>query len=141
VKGAIRTEFQLALRRSPTDDELTRFMKLYEQNLTGSGHVVAGKAMLMAIVLRPEALFRLELGTGPIDEHGRRRLALREIAKAISFALDDRLDAGLGSGSQKYPLQSRCRRRRSQRMVQPRATVSVTSGFSFLRAAATAVGT
>jgi hypothetical protein len=90
VERAIRLEFRMGLRREPTDEELTRFLALYEKNVAAGGHVIGGKATLMAVLLQPEAVFRLELGEGPPDE-GRVRLAPRELAVALSYAISDRV--------------------------------------------------
>ena len=61
------------------------------QNISNTGgHVAGAKALLTAILLQPEVLYRMELGTGEPDEHGRVRLSSRETAYALSYALDDR---------------------------------------------------
>ncbi len=44
----------------------------------------------MAIVMQPEAVFRLELGQGSVDDLGRQRLSQGEIAVALSYALGNR---------------------------------------------------
>ena len=63
---------------------------------------------LKAIALMPEAVYRMELGLGNKDEHGRRRLSGSELAFAISFALtDDPPTAGTWSASREGRLQSR----------------------------------
>jgi hypothetical protein len=41
------------------------------------------------VFLLPEAIFRYELGAGPLDEKGRVRLTPQEIASAISYGLTD----------------------------------------------------
>ena len=92
IKQAIHMEYRLALHRSPTLDEIARYSALHKKVSKVTGPKVAGKTMLMAILMHPEALFRYELGTGPIDELGRRRLSQREIAIALSFSLDNGLD-------------------------------------------------
>jgi hypothetical protein len=43
----------------------------------------------VTILMLPEAMYRLELGSGKPDQHGRRFLAPRELAYAIAFALTD----------------------------------------------------
>jgi hypothetical protein len=43
----------------------------------------------MAVLLRPEAIYRMEIGLGPTDEHGRRMLSPHELAYAVSYALTD----------------------------------------------------
>lgn len=90
--AAITHEFKLALKRDPTPEEIDRFLALWEKNLETSGHPIGSHATLMAVLMLPEALFRNELGNGSLDEHGRLRLSQREVARAINFALRDRLD-------------------------------------------------
>ena len=96
VETAIKREFQLVLRRDPLADELARFVALYEKNVKDAGQEDGARATLAAVFLLPEALYRLEIGTGPTDAHGRRMLAPRELANAIALALgDDGPDAEL----------------------------------------------
>jgi hypothetical protein len=45
--------------------------------------------MLSAVLVLPEAIFRVETGAGERDEHGRVRISPRELAFAISYALTD----------------------------------------------------
>lgn len=91
VERAIRLEFRMALRREPSEEELKRFLALYEKNVAAGGHVIGGKATLMAVLLQPEAVFRLELGQGPADELERVRLAPHELAVALSYSISDRV--------------------------------------------------
>ena len=58
------------------------------------------RATLMAVYVSPEALYRMEWGVGPVDEHGRRMLGPEELAHALSFALFDTgpFDGGRGKG-------------------------------------------
>ncbi|MEC8138352.1 MAG: DUF1588 domain-containing protein, partial [Pseudomonadota bacterium] len=82
--------FQLVLGRQPTEEELPRFFAFYEKAKAKAGHVTAAKAMLTAVLMQPEVLFRQELGDGQPDEHNRMRLSKREIAYALSYALDNK---------------------------------------------------
>ena len=95
VDAALRAEFRLALRRDPTADELARFRKLYARNVETGGHVVGARETLVAILMLPETIFRTELGQGPTDELGRRRLSPTEAGVALSYALRDAIDADL----------------------------------------------
>ena len=90
VKSAITFTFQLVLGRQPTEEELPRFFAFYEKAKARAGHVTAAKAMLTAVLMQPEVLFRQELGDGQPDEHNRMRLSKREIAYALSYALDNK---------------------------------------------------
>ncbi len=103
VERAIGRQFQLALRRDPTGEELRRFTSLMRRNMEDAGQVVGVRTTLAAVLLLPEAVFRLELGAaGPEGAPAQRastadaaraglvRLSPREIAFALSYALTDR---------------------------------------------------
>ncbi len=87
VIAAIETAFRKALGRGPTGEERTRYQGLYNKSLEIAGYRAAGKALLTAVIMQPEFMFRQELGEGTPDVHGRVRLSQREIAYALSYAL------------------------------------------------------
>ncbi len=87
VDAAIETAFRKALGRGPTEDERQRYLGLYEKSAGIGGYKSAAKALLTAVLMQPEFLFRQELGGGRPDEHGRVRLSQREIAYALSYAV------------------------------------------------------
>ena len=89
MRTAIAQQFKLVLRREPTPDELARFTAFMRKNIADAGQVAGARATLTAVLLLPEAIFRSELGAGEPDAHGRRLLAPRELAYALSFALTD----------------------------------------------------
>ncbi|MDX1948771.1 MAG: DUF1588 domain-containing protein [Pirellulaceae bacterium] len=89
IQIALRRQFQTALLREPTHEELSRFTSLLHKNTQDAGQVIGAKATLAAILMLPEALYRFEVGEQKLDEHGRRMLAPREIAYAVAFALTD----------------------------------------------------
>lgn len=96
VNAALRKQFHLVLMREPTTNELARFNKLMERNVKDCGQVIGAKSTLATVLLLPEALYRMELGRGKVDQYGRQMLAPRELAYAIAFALtDDPPDATL----------------------------------------------
>jgi mono/diheme cytochrome c family protein len=88
VEAALRYQFRQATTLPPTDTELTRLVELYDKNVRAAGQMDGGRATLAAILLVPDAVFRFEIGEG--NGPGRQRLAPREIARAVSFALADR---------------------------------------------------
>jgi hypothetical protein len=104
---AIRLEFRMALRREPHAEEIARFTRLWQKNIATSGHPIGSRYALMAVLMQPEALFRLELGASEIDALGRRRLSQREIARAVSFALRDEVDAEIRAAADAGALVSR----------------------------------
>ena len=125
VFSAIKREFQLALQRLPSDSELQRFSALWIKVKNDSDKVTATKSMLMAILMQPEVLFRLEVGDGKVDQFGRFRLSQKSIAKAVSFALGNRLDNSLlqaaekGLLKDKQSLEQHIQRLFSDRKFQP----------------------
>jgi hypothetical protein len=93
MAGAVKKEFRITLNREASLEEATRFVALWKKNIATSGHPIGSQATLMAVLMQPEVLFHLELGSGEIDKLGRVRLAQDEIARAVNFALRDRRDA------------------------------------------------
>jgi hypothetical protein len=85
----IDEEFKIVHRREPTDAERDKYLGFLQANIYEAGNLEAMKATVLAIRLSPEAIYRMEVGAGPIDEHGRRRLSENEIANTLAFALTD----------------------------------------------------
>lgn len=90
LRTAIGFEFQLLLERSPTDAELTRLANFFRKAAIAGGNVRALQTTLQAILMKPEAVYRMEIGLGPLDQYGRRRLSPAELAFAIARALIDK---------------------------------------------------
>lgn len=86
---AIQTQFDLAIRREASAEEVSELMALGEKTLKETEVVTAAQTVLATILLRPDAVYRYEIGRGTPDEFGRVRLADEEVARAISFALTD----------------------------------------------------
>ena len=89
-RKAIAKQFELILKRQPDAEESSRYVRLMNQSITDAGLISGVQTTLTAVLLTPEAVFRMELGSGEADQHGRRILAPRELAFAIAFALTDR---------------------------------------------------
>jgi len=87
VREALQYQFREVLDREASDEELERTIALMEQVTADVSRLHGVRAALTVPFLKPEALYRFELGAGELDEHGRRRMSQREIAYAISFAL------------------------------------------------------
>jgi len=79
----------LVLRRPPTDDERRRYGDFFRQESKRFGNRVGMENTLAAWLLHPAAMFRMEIVSGPVDEHGRVMLGPVELAYAISYALTD----------------------------------------------------
>jgi len=107
VAKAIRLQFHAAVQRPPTNDELARYSDLFERNVAIGGQEKGAKITLATVLLHPEAVFRFELGDGPVDEFGRRRLSQTEIAAAVSFALGFHRERGIYEAAAKGELQTR----------------------------------
>ena len=88
--AAIAYQFNTILKRPPTDDERRRFLALMQKNIADAGPLLGVRYTLAAVLMLPEAVFRLEVGSGKPDEKGRVRLGPREIAFAVAYALTDR---------------------------------------------------
>ena len=87
---AITRHFQQVVYRSPSDDELSRYWKLFLDSSEDGGKTEALRVALMAVMLHHESVYRVEIGLGPEDSFGRRRMSPAELAFAIAFALTDR---------------------------------------------------
>jgi hypothetical protein len=85
----IQSQFEIALRRQASEEELAGTIALGEKMLKETDKVTAIRSVLTAIMLRPEAVYRFEIGQGPPDQFGRRRLADLELAHALAFSLTD----------------------------------------------------
>ena len=89
LRAVIEHEYRLLLERSPTEAEMSRTLDLATRAIGKAGKVLGLQTALMAILLKPEAVYRLEIGLGPRDEHGRRRLSPYELAFALAYSLVD----------------------------------------------------
>jgi mono/diheme cytochrome c family protein len=94
IASAIGFQFNQILKRPPTDDEKARFAALMKKNIADAGQLLGVRYTLAAVMMLPEAVFRMEVGTGKPDAKGRVRLAPREIAFALSYGLTDRRPDG-----------------------------------------------
>ncbi len=89
LERVIREEFERACGRPITADEFPKYLAFMERNLAQGGNEAGLKTTLLGIYLSSEAVYRIELGRGPADEHGRHLLSPQEIAFALSYALTD----------------------------------------------------
>ncbi len=89
MEKAVRMQFARVLQREPEEEELQRFVALMQKNVTEAGRIIGVRFTLAAVFLLPEAIFRYELGSVPLDEDRRVRLTPKEIASAVAYALTD----------------------------------------------------
>lgn len=85
----IQMQFELAVQREASNEELSKLIALGEKTLKETDKVTAIQSVLTAVLLRPDAVYRYEVGQGNSDQHGRVRLAEFELAHALSYALTD----------------------------------------------------
>lgn len=90
LEAAVKQMFEHALRRAPDAAELAAFTGLLRRNIHDAGRKSGVRFALAAVLLLPESILRSERGQGPPDADGRVRLAPREIAFALAYALTDR---------------------------------------------------
>jgi hypothetical protein len=90
AEKAIAFMFQKFLKRPPTAAEAEQFAQLMKRNVADAGQVVGARYTLATVLMLPEVVFRMEVGAGQPDARGRLRLAPREIAFALAYALTDR---------------------------------------------------
>lgn len=90
MKAAIHHQYALVYDREPNPTEMAGCLELLEASIAKVGNTEGLKRMLMAVLLQPDFLYRSELGGGPEDEYGRRRLSSREASYAIAYALTER---------------------------------------------------
>lgn len=92
AKGDIIKSLTLAFTqltsRAPQSDEINALMTLHEKAKSDLGAQAADRIAVQAMMLRPEVLFRSELGEGTPDQFGRRYLSPSEMAYAIGYAVD-----------------------------------------------------
>lgn len=89
VRALIDRQFREVCMREPTDEERNRYAKLFERTRADAGLERAVTTTLSAVLLRPEVVYRWEIGTGKPDAHGRIRLTPRQLVFALTFALTD----------------------------------------------------
>ncbi|MDF1753386.1 MAG: DUF1588 domain-containing protein [Verrucomicrobiales bacterium] len=115
----IRTQFHLAMRSEPSEEETAALVSLAEKTQADTGPREALQTLLTAILLKPEAVYRFELGTGDPDEFGRVFLAPHELKYALAYALTDHVpDAALEKAAGRGQLTTRADvRREAERLL------------------------
>ncbi len=89
IAAAVTEEFALILNRPPSEQEATSFTDLTKKSIEIGGKERGLQTMAMAVLLRPETIYRMEIGLGQPDQHDRRMLSPYELAYAIAYALTD----------------------------------------------------
>lgn len=90
LEAAVDRGFQLLLYRKPGDEELERYAHQFlRRSIEIAGARNGLESLLTALILKPEFVYRQELGLGEQLADGRRMLSPGEIAHAIAYALTD----------------------------------------------------
>lgn len=89
--NVIREEFRRAIGRFPSEEEQQKYLAFLKTNIADGGSLEGIKTTIKAMYLCSESIYRMELGLGPKDEHGRRQLSPDEVAYALAYALTDSL--------------------------------------------------
>jgi len=90
LASAISDHFRKIVCREPLKEEISNYQALFRKTASEGGNAEALRLVLMAVMLHHESVYRIEIGLGPTDAHGRRMLSGTEMAFAIAFALTDR---------------------------------------------------
>ena len=86
---ALGVAFELFLRRAPSGPEVEHYWTEVFGKNAPLGNKMALQAVLIYITLSPEFVYRMEIGMGERDGHGRRFLSPHELVYAIHHAFDD----------------------------------------------------
>ncbi len=89
IHRAVSQHFNNIVQRAPSAEELSKYVEFFKRNVPKAGNVEALRLTLMAVIISPEAVYRMELGLGEKDTYGRQMLSPLELAFAISLALTD----------------------------------------------------
>jgi len=101
IRTAISRQYDLLLERPPTPSEMKQLVQFCRKAIAVSGNVRGLQTTLQAVLLKPEAVYRMEIGLGPADEHGRHKLSRYELAFALARALNDK---GPGQIALRWPI-------------------------------------
>ncbi len=86
---AVVAAFELLLSRKPNKEELNRYVQFLTKSIEMSDPATGCQNMVLAVLMSPEFVFRMELGQGQKLSDGRRMLGPKEIAYAIAYGLTD----------------------------------------------------
>jgi hypothetical protein len=88
-EAAVREQFNVSMRRAPRPDETATLVRLARTTESGGTRALALQTILAAVLLKPDAVYRYEIGAGEPDEFGRVMLAPHELMHAVAYALTD----------------------------------------------------
>ena len=88
-REALRIAFDLFLRREPTAEDVEHYWQNVFLKNAELGNTMALQAMLIYVTISPEFVYRMEMGLGEKDEHGRRMLSPHELVYAVHYAFQN----------------------------------------------------
>ena len=88
-REALRIAFDLFLRREPTAEDVEHYWQNVFLKNAELGNTMALQAMLIYVTVSPEFVYRMEMGLGEKDEHGRRMLSPHELVYAVHYAFQN----------------------------------------------------
>ena len=88
-REALRVAFDLFLRREPMDKDVDHYWQDVFLRNAELGNTMALQAVLIYVTISPEFVYRMEMGLGEGDEHGRRMLSPHELVYAVHYAFQN----------------------------------------------------
>jgi hypothetical protein len=88
-REALRIAFDLFLRREPSDENVEHYWHDVFLKNAELGNTTALQAVLIYATISPEFVYRMEMGLGDVDEHGRRMLSPHELVYAVQYAFQN----------------------------------------------------
>jgi len=89
IRQLLMQQFHNVLRRTPTEDELTRLMALRKRINAEHGEPFGLQAAFAAVILTPETVFRFEGAQPSRDRASLSQLSHRELAHSLAYAITD----------------------------------------------------
>jgi hypothetical protein len=89
VAALVDQLFVTILERSPTADEIDRYVSLTQSYVNNMGNQGAIEKLIQTLMLRSDFVYRCEFGQSEADDFGRRMLSPRDASYAIAYALTD----------------------------------------------------
>ena len=89
LRDVLNREYQRVIGRRASKDQLQKYLEFLKRNIETGGNLAGLMTTIKAMFLSPESIYRMEFGTGDVDEFGRRQLSPEETAYSLAFALTD----------------------------------------------------
>jgi hypothetical protein len=90
IERMLIQQYQNVLRRTPSDEELSKLLALLDRIDKQLGEPYGLQAAYASIILKPETIFRFEGASAEPDANGLIQLSSRELAHALAYAITDR---------------------------------------------------